>query len=259
MYYDSINGIVTIPVFDIDNIHIQRYFEWICDISHIIFLDMVPRYLCGFCFGSRWTWRLLCELVPTVGDRGILYLNMASLMRKINQRILGFPILIHSHIRCHTCHAQVEDTQDGRGKCLVTLRPLQPGGPTIQSRQYPHLKMGVTENWGIPWYTPIDPIAILIWKMISIGLGDSPLKPIDKARWFLLISPSPMDYVIYQSHNFFWSIMAKSMENDIPPFSNLPRLVFQVSWSFPRSHFFCVHRAGRSEGAELSCAAVKLR
>ena len=118
---------------------------------------------------------------------------------------------------------------------------------------------GVTENWGIPWYTPIDPIAILIWKMISIGLGDSPLKPIDKARWFLLISPSPMDYVIYQSHNFFWSIMAKSMENDIPPFSNLPRLVFQVSWSFPRSHFFCVHRAGRSEGAELSCAAVKLR
>ena len=38
------------------------------------------------------------------------------------------------------------------------------------------------ENWGIPWYTPIDPIAILIWKMISIGLGDSLLKPIDKAN-----------------------------------------------------------------------------
>jgi ribosomal protein L37AE/L43A len=107
MYYDSINGIVTIPVFDIDHIHIQRYFEWICDISHI-FLDMVPRYLCGFCFGSRWTWRLLCELVPTVGDRGIRYLNMASLMQKINQRILGFPILIHSHIRCHTCHARLK-------------------------------------------------------------------------------------------------------------------------------------------------------
>ena len=74
------------------------------------------------------------------------------------------------------------------------------------------------ENWGIPWYTPIDPIAILIWKMISIGLGDSLLKPIDKANWFLLISPSPMDYVIYQSHIFLGSIMAKSMENDIPHF-----------------------------------------
>ena len=159
MYYDSINRIVTIPVFDINNIHIQRYFEWICDISHIIFLDMVPRYLCGFCFGSRWTWHVRTALWigPDCWGRWYTVPQHGQFDAEDQPEDFRLPDLIHSHIRCHTCHAQVEDTKDGRGKCLVTLRPLQPGGLTIQSRQYPHLKMGVTENWGMPWYTPIDP------------------------------------------------------------------------------------------------------
>ena len=104
---------------------------------------------------------------------------------------------------------------------------------------------------------PIDPIAILIWKMISIGLGDSLLKPIDKANWFLLISPSPMDYVIYQSH-IFWGLSWQNLWKMISPISNLPRLVFQVSWSF-REATFLRPQGWSQRGAELSCAAVKLR